>query len=110
MEQVGVFGGVISFVSVVNKTYFVPLYMFIVFVVFGYFEGFEAIRLSLYLLWLVLTFYTIWSVYRVFIVWTVWKSFGLFNAWLCCSLRFLGFARFGVFERFTCFVSVVNKT
>ena len=49
-------------------------------------------------------------VYSVCIVWTVWRALGQLNKWLCCSLGFVGFVRFGVFEGVTCFISVVFKT
>ena len=44
-------------------------------------------------------FYGIWRVYSVCIVWIVWRGLGQLNELFCCSLGFVGFARFGVFER-----------
>ena len=55
-------------------------------------------------------FISIWSVYSDCIVWTVWRDLGQVNAWLCCSLGFLEFARFWVFEGVTRFIPAVNKT
>ena len=80
------------------------------FVVFGSFEEFEAIWLSLYLLCLVLMFYVIYMVYSVFIVWTVSRVLGQLNKWLCCSLEFVRFSKFGAFVGVTCFISVGNIT
>ena len=44
-------------------------------------------------------FYGIRRVYSVCIVWIVWRGLGQVNELMCCSLGFIGFVRFGVFER-----------
>ena len=54
--------------------------------------------------------YAILRVYSVCIAWTVPRGLGQFNKWLCCSFGFVWFARFGVFEGVTCFISAVFKT
>ena len=38
------------------------------------------------------------------------RMVSLRSALLCCLIGFVGFARFGVFEGVTCFISAVNKT
>ena len=54
--------------------------------------------------------HAIWRVYGGFIVWKVLMGLGQLNEWLCCSLEFVGFERYGVFEEVRCFISAVSKT